>query len=46
MQIDWGHFSGLVYDGTLRKLYILAMMESLPEKRLIPNKKLSQTTGR
>jgi len=28
MQIDWGHFGSLVYDGSRRKLYALAVIES------------------
>jgi len=28
MQIDWGHFGSLVYDGCQRKLYALAVIES------------------
>jgi len=28
MQIDWGHFGTLVYDGHLRKLYALAVTEA------------------
>lgn len=35
MQIDWGHFPGLVYDGTSRKLYVLAVIES-HSRRLFP----------
>lgn len=28
IQIDWGHFGSLVYEGSLRKLYALAVIES------------------
>jgi len=28
IQIDWGHFGSLVYDGSSRKLYALAVIES------------------
>ncbi len=28
MQIDWGHFGSLIYGGTSRKLYALAVIES------------------
>ena len=28
MQIDWGHFGSLVYEGSRRKLYALAVIES------------------
>ena len=28
IQIDWGHFGSLVYEGTSRKLYALAVIES------------------
>ncbi len=28
MQVDWGHFGSLSYDGTGRKLYALAVVES------------------